>query len=504
MRFLIVLILSCIASINCFPQQVEKGAIIKDRQFLIDKSEFTASDRIGNFISIRPHRINGTLRNYFVEFFVGLDFKDRMEIETEGETDILKVFLLNEIAYVFIKEERDKTISLQLNSVDLKSRVQSQTLLYKAEKSLDPAIYKSLKNDYNIHLDIDANLVLNFPVVEDNNTYVLVRTFSEDLKLQSEVTISPDDELSHKNINHLNTIHNNGKIYTLFQLNNSIEDNYYKLIESDGGKQRSVIIKIPTEGHELINSAISQDQMIISGLYSNSKKGGYIGFTYYKINLNTFEVLTAQQEFLNEKAARYFLGFFKGNRSIDIKDIFIDDQLNTYIVGQFYMIRKRTMPLGIPIASFSFAGVAGFITINPISTRYKVYDDMIIGKIDALGNLKWDNVLELRQTEKIKSKSNFRDSSTFTFFANNEINILMNGFIDDTKETLIVKQDKRPNKTNFYHITVNPHGGITPKILFSNANSETLFRAEQSVKSGHTIHILGQGNMRKQALKIEF
>jgi hypothetical protein len=43
-----------------FSQEVQKGEIIKDRQFLIDKKEITANDSLGNFVSVRPHRINGT------------------------------------------------------------------------------------------------------------------------------------------------------------------------------------------------------------------------------------------------------------------------------------------------------------------------------------------------------------------------------------------------------------------------------------------------------------
>lgn len=501
-RIVLLFILSI--SITSFSQVVEKGSIIKDRQFLIDKNELTASDSNGNFISIRPHRINGTLRNYFVEFFDELDFENRIEIETEGDTDILKVFILNEAAHVFIKEKVDKRISLKLNSLDLNSKEQSQTILYEIEKATNPSVYKALKDNYNINLEEASDLILSFPVVEDKKTSAHIKVFSKNLALKSDVILSPDDAVSHKHVNYLNTKQSNNKIYSLFQLNNTLEDNYYKLIEINGSEQRSLNIEIPDHGHELINSKISGDHMIISGLYSNSKKGGYLGFSYYNIHLDTFNVTSTQNTFLNEKASRYFKGLFKNNRSIDIKDIFINDKLETYIIGQFYIVRKKVAPISIPIATFSFAGAVGFITINPISARYKVYDDMIIGKIDASGELLWDNILELRQTEKIKSKSNKRDSSTFTFFANNEINILINGFINEDKEQLVVKQDKRLNKTNLYNIIVNPYGGVTPKIVLSNSDSETLFRTEKSVISDNIIFILGQGNMRKQLLKLQF
>ena len=69
-------------------QETQKGTVVKDRQFLIDQKEISATDSLGNFVSIRPHRINGTLRNYFIEFHDALNFTKRIEIETQNETKI--------------------------------------------------------------------------------------------------------------------------------------------------------------------------------------------------------------------------------------------------------------------------------------------------------------------------------------------------------------------------------------------------------------------------------
>jgi len=49
---------------------------------------------------------------------------------------------------------------------------------------------------------------------------------------------------------------------------------------------------------------------------------------------------------------------------------------------------------------------------------------------------------------------------------------------------------------------VKPESFNKPSIIFPNEDSEILFRAESSVKSNNDIYILGQGNMRKQLLKI--
>ena len=402
-------------------QNIKKGNIIKDRQFLIDKTEMTASDNKGNFVSVRPHRINGTLRNYFIEFFNDLNFNNRIEIETENDTDILDVFILNEKAHIFIKERLDQSISLRLDIIDLKTKAHSKKELLKTNKDEDKPLFKALKNDYFIDLNRSSNLVLNFPVVEDQLTFAYVKVFSKDLEEITQINVFADEKITHRNTSFLNAKFINDKVYALFQLNDKNDNNqrFYRLIERSETGERFVDIKIPVDSYELINSKIKGNLMIIAGLYSHFKKGGYEGFTFYKINLESLELESQKQsEFYNEKAKNYFTGWFTGNRSVDINNLFVDDEFNTYIVGQFYILKKQTVPIGLPIASFGVGGVSAFITVNPVNFSYKVFDDILVGKISSKGSIDWDNVLELRQTEKIKSKSNKRDSSTFTFFAN--------------------------------------------------------------------------------------
>ena len=365
-------------------------------------------------------------------------------------------------------------------------------------------MYRALKNDFEINLEYSSKVVLSFPVIEHKSLYAFVKVFSDELEELNEHKIFADKNILNKNVSFLNAAQHQDKIYLLFNLIYSKDKKTYILIELNS--QKSLEVHIVEDSYELINSDIRATDYIISGLYSNHKEGGFKGFTHYTIDLDSFSLKSQQQtEFSNKKASKYFSGLFKGNRSIDIKDIFIDEQFNTYVVGQFYFMRKEHVnagfPVGFPIATFSFGSLSVFITINPAKS-YKVFDDILIGKINTKGELLWDTILELRQTEKINSKYNKKDSSTYTFFDGNQLKILMNGYINMDKEKLIVKQDKRFSKTNLYAIKINPNGKIIPEILF--ANSDVIFIAETAVKSKENIHILGQGNMRKQLLKIKF
>jgi len=491
------------SSFIIFSQEIHKGDIIKDRQFLIDKTEITASDKHGNFVSIRPHRINGTLRDYYVEFFENLNFTERIKIETYNDTDILDVFILNEKAYIFIKEKVDRTISLRMDIVDLKSKTKSEKLLYQTTKEDNSAIYEALDDNYNISLDYSSDIVLSFPVFDKKNNYVVAKLFSRDFENESENILKVINVEGFKDIIFLNLKIFNKKFYTLLEIKTNSSETFYKLIEHDNGKQKSIEIPTSIDTYELIISKIDKEQYYISGLYSYHKNGGFDGFTYYRIDLNTLTIQSNKQSaFLDIRAKKYFNGFFKSDRNIDINKIFIDTNQNAYIVGQFYEIQRQYVPLGIAFGTVVIGGVVSYITINPISATYKTYDDLLIAKINVDGNLEWDNLLELKETEEASSKSNKRDTSTFSFFMNDQLNIFLNGYIDIEKDKLIVKQNKRLSKTNFYNIIINPHGGIMPSELFSNEDSEILFRAENTFKSENDIYILGQGNMRKQLLKM--
>lgn len=481
-------------------QEIQKGSVHKDRQFLIDQKEISASDSLGNFVSIRPHRINGTLRNYFIEFYDNMNFTNRVEIETQNNTKILDVFILNKKAHVFIKEQENKTTSLRCDIIDLKTQSFEQKFLLKVDKKESLEIYRALKNDFEINLEYSSRIVLSFPVIEDKRLYAYVKVFTKELEELKEHKTYADKNILSTNTRFLNASEDDNNIYLLFNIIYSKDEKTYKLIELNS--QKSLEIQIEPDTYELINSDIRKSHYKISGLYSKQKNNRFLGFTNYTIDLDSFTLKSQQQmPFLNESANKYFSGLFHGNRSIDIKNVFIDKQYNTYVIGQFYIINQQQMNIGIPIATFSIGPLSVFVTINP-SISYKIYDDILIGKISPNGELLWDTVLELKQTEKINNKYIKRDTSTFTFFANNHPNILMNGYINVNKDRLIIKQDKRLSKTNLYNVKVTPDGAIRPEVLFPN--SDVIFIAEKAVKTKNNIHILGQGNMRKQLLKLLF
>jgi hypothetical protein len=483
---------------------ISKGEIIKDRQFLIDKNEITASDEIGNFISVRPHRINGTLRNYFIEFFDNLNFSERQEVETNNNTEILDVFIKNDKIHILIKEYDNKNASIRIDLFDLNDKNLFKKNLVATEKDENKDLYDAIKNDNFFTLNHSNNYLLSFPVVADKTIYTHLEFYDDDLNHISTNIVFPDESINKRKASYLNTFVYNNKVYILYSLVNEDDEKYYQLTEYAKNQSRDLILPIDKDIYELVNVKISGSNHIISGLFSKRKKGAFEGFTYYNINLETFKLTSKKLSyFLSENARKYFIGLFKGNRSIDIKDIFIDESGNTYLVAQFYTIVKQYIPIGIPIASFASASFTAYISYNPFSISYKIYDDMLISKINSNGELIWDNVFELRQTEKIHSKSNKKDSSYHALFYNNELHILMNGFINLEKDKLKMIQDKRNSKTNFYNITVKPDGVIVPNIIFSNADSDILFRAEGSVESNNSIFNLGQGNMIKQLLKLK-
>lgn len=485
-------------------QTINKGKIIKDRQFLIDKTEVTTCDESGNFVSIRPHRINGSLNNYFVELFEGLDFSERHEIETDNTTEILDVFIKQDKVHVLIKEYDNKSTSIRFDLFDLKEKTIVKKTLICAEKEIDKRLFNTLKYESSISVIHNSDYILCFPVVEEENAFTYLEFFDSNLNSLSVNKIYPNKDVNRKNTSFLNVTEHNGAIYVLHSLFDKEQGNYYQLTELKNNEIRHLVLPIENDIYQLINTKVHGDDFIINGLFSKQKKGAFEGFSYYNINLKTLKINSEKHSnFLTEEARKYFIGLFKGDRSIDIKNLFVDSNQNTYLVGQFYKMQRQYVPIGIPIASLAIGSFSAFITYNPISISYKVYDDILISKINSSGELIWDNILELKSTEKINVKSNKQDSSYFAFLENDQLNILLNGYIDMEKDKIIVKQDKRNSKTKFYNIALNKKGDIIPKTIFPNAKSDILFRAEGTIKVDNTIFNLGQGNMRKQLLKLD-
>lgn len=498
LAFILVFISFNSASQN---SQIEKGEIIKDRQFMIDKTEITTCDENGVFVSIRPHRVNNILDNYYIEIFDNLNFIDRHEIKTENSTKILDVFIKKKEVHILIKEKSKEHISLRYDLFNLDKKTITQKSIISIKKNENKPIYNALKNDKQIFINHKTNYALSFPVIDNDRIYTYLEYFDDNLNSLSKHSIYPNKNASKKNATFLNINFHNNKAYILYSISENKSSNYYQLSEFNKIDTKNLMIPIEENIHELINTRISKNNFIISGLFSKQKKGAFEGFTFYNINLDSFEIASKKlSNFHTEDARKYFIGLFKNNRSIDIKDIFIDDTNNIYLIGQFYTIRKQHIPIGITIT----IGATAYFSYNPISIKYKIYDDILISKIDTNGKLIWDTILKLRQTEKIQSKSNKKDSSYASFLENNQLNIIMNGFINMEKEKLIMKQDKRNSKTNFYNIIVASDGKIIPKIIFPNTESEILFRSEATIKSkNNTFFNLGQGNMRKQLIKVK-
>ena len=508
MKIILSILLTLIISSSIISQNLtfSKGDIVKDRLFLMDKNEITTSDEKGNFISVRPKKDNDVIHDYFVEFFKELNFTKRIEIKTENKIKILNVFIKNEKVHVFIREEFNKGFSLRFDIINIYSKTLVQKIVFKTDKETSPEFYESLKDDYKISLEYSSLIILTIPTKRDNKALVFIKIFSKNLVELNQYEIYSDKTLSHKFTRYLNTSQFKDKVYLLFNLTLNKDEKKYRLVELYKGKSKTIDIPIKNDIYELISSKIKNNQFIISGLYSKKRKGGFEGVTNYKIDLKSFSISYQKQNlFSNTKVSNYFKGFFKRNKSIDIKNIFVDKNLNMYLVSRFYVIRKQQVP--IPIANLggtiANVGFSVFLTFNPISVKYKLYDDLLICKINSNGELNWNKVIEFEKIEKTSSQSNKKDSSIFTFLFNNEINILINGYINPKKETILVKQDRRFSKTNFYNININNDGVLKLETIFPNKNSKIIFKAGQTVKSNNLLFNLGQGNMRKQLLKIK-
>lgn len=489
---------------------VELGQEKKDGQYLIDPSQKSAIDSKGNFICIRPHHVNGALRNYFFESYDGLNFKQRTEIETSDDfsttTSIEKVFLVNAKAYVFLKIKKGGQVSIRTDIIDVNTNSVTTKNVLEINKQQDKNLFKGLtKNEILINKS-QSGFVLSVAGSNKETGYCFIKVLDSALNTTLEKKIYPDKALGSKNLQFLNLDINKDDLYLLYSSRVKEQTNYIltRIIDS---QEKKIVVNKKADHYELIQTNFSNNNFIISGLYSKKNDSRYLGYSLFKINLDQMQVAhKSYTEFKNEDHKKYFTGLFKARRGIDLKNIFIDELGDIYITGQFYERFQQQI-----------AGASGLL-VSVIADAFasyfpqeeeKMFEDIFVTKINSKGEIVWEKVINMRSTTKIE-KTDTRDYNYFSLMQNKKLTLFLNAKIDTrlnkktNKPELFVKQGKRKAKTGLHKLVFGENGDLNTYEVLSNDDSNVIFKTSKFLKNDDSnIYVLGKGNRRRQLLKMK-
>lgn len=315
--------------------------------------------------------------------------------------------------------------------------------------------------------------------------------------------------------------------------------NYNIRLYDEKGKQQNEI-NTSINGRWLMSTKLVQEKdkdLVLAAFYSNTKKGTSVdGMLVQRIDPVTGKILSTSEKDVNtsllanadedntadendkddeskaERKERERLDKIKDegesfSRYMKFRDIFYTADQGLVILAEKYHHYTYTSQTYTPGAN----GMAGTYR----TTEYAVYEcgDIMMCKVDAVGNINWLEVLPKQQREVIAigygsgagfSVSGFFDISNRPFYAGfgamqtkNSINIIFN---DNPKNATVlnpgqkVKATNRFNKSDCFNISINQQTGkYTRSQVFSNTDEPTAMPRLGSVIDDN-MYIIGKSD----------
>ena len=198
--------------------------------------------------------------------------------------------------------------------------------------------------------------------------------------------------------------------------------------------KKDTLIEIPLTENELlydeVKMVIENEQIILSGLYSENIKSGSKGVFFVRMDING--------KVIEEKFTRFSEELIQEGNEIPVNLAFQDELMNNSF--QYFQMRKlkSTNDGGfIGIAEHfdierQFSGTGAPGTNNRIDTYY-YYNNILVYKLDSSGRLQWNTIIRKNQ-HSINDSGYFlsfadyaNDSSLYLIFNDNDKNYTAQG-----------------------------------------------------------------------------
>ena len=283
---------------------------------------------------------------------------------------------------------------------------------------------------------------------------------------------------------------------TVFLLGKSITKD--KKEKKEGGKYQYELYRIKGEERKVVIFD-SEDKFVASlttienngevfciGFYSEKNDSRYKGVVHFKIEPNSFEIVSRTyspftDQFIMDK---YGKDKDKELKNIKVKSVHINRNNEIILTGQEEYITYRQ--------SKDFS--------------YSVFhdNDIISAKLDSNGNLLW-----ARNINKLQSSTN---QSPYHSFVSVYLKEKLYFFVNGSDEVKKIKNDRiefrhaKMTKLNLYVIELDDNGEINYRILIEDDKSDLSFAARNGIliNGGEQIIFQGRRKSKKQLAKLQF
>jgi len=245
------------------------------------------------------------------------------------------------------------------------------------------------------------------------------------------------------------------------------------------------------------------------GGYSTRNNNAREGMAYFKLDPESLEIQKEKTSKFTKQAYVEKFGEGRGtrrhNRSRGIQDLtyrdfYIDHQGNIFFTAEEHTYRSRTRLFRYRGFSLSEPVTNPLVNENDYVLRY---NDVLAGKIDPSGNLKWMRTINKKQNTR-RSEKAFLSYSTIV--KNGKMYLFFNS-APGVREKRDGRNFFRPSnvrRSNLYMVEVNGQGPMEYRKLIGHRESRLSYKIFQGASSGGTkLFVEGQRRNEKQILKLE-
>jgi hypothetical protein len=249
--------------------------------------------------------------------------------------------------------------------------------------------------------------------------------------------------------------------------------------------------KIPLESNEYIQSlamTFNANHLRLIGYYSEKNAFGIKGVSQFKVNENDLSILDKKKAALPLEVYKDIYGdvnagFNKGREltNFDLDHILVDEESNTYLVAEEFYITQVYIP----------GGVNGMGTY----TYTFHYDDILITKFSATGELLWGRSIFKRANEP----------SYNVFLKDNQLHVLLN-----SGKNLIEKNDGRLKVSKgwfessaLYDFVYDGEGNLIYEKIQDNTKDKVKYIPYRGNYAHDKFVMFSQSNSYKQLMILE-
>ncbi|TRX32063.1 hypothetical protein FNW52_17860 [Flavobacterium sp. ZT3R18] len=257
-------------------------------------------------------------------------------------------------------------------------------------------------------------------------------------------------------------------------------------------QDKEVTNTFDTEEHFIgsLKTIALEDRLICVGFYSDIDDSKYKGISYFKLDVNSLEVLKAKY---NPFSEQFIIDKYGEDKDKELK----------YLTFKNYFITKNNELLFNAQEEYSTTSSNATFGMNGMGGGYQTYyhcDDIVSAKLSNEGDLVW--------ARNINKKQGYQYDDNYVSYTASIVGDMSYYFINAGEEikkldkNRIEFKDSNKNRSNLYVIKIKDNGDFEFEKILEEEENEVPFVVSKGIQLGNSVFFLGRRGSKKQLLKV--